>query len=47
MTKHRFTDEQGNGIIVEAENKEKSIVILERLGINPENLKYSQHLSNA
>jgi len=46
MTKHRFTDEQGNGIIVEAENKEKSIVILERLGINPESLEYSQPVNS-
>lgn len=46
MTKHTFTDKEGHAIIVEAENMEKSIGILERLGINPENLKYSQYLSN-
>jgi len=47
MTKHRFLDEQGNGITVEAENKEKSIAILERLGINPLSLEYCQNPNNA
>jgi len=47
MTKHRFTDQQGNGITVEAENKETSIAILERLGINPNSLEYCQNPNNA
>jgi hypothetical protein len=47
MTKHRFTDQEGNGITVEAENKETSIAILERLGINPESLEYCQLLNSS
>jgi hypothetical protein len=40
MTKFKYIDKDGNGITVEAENKEKSITILEGLGIDPDKLEH-------